>query len=63
MNNKYFRVLKILRPVIQFGLFSLAFWIALTRISDYFHHPTDVVAGGLLPTKPNQKICNPAYYT
>ena len=42
------KVLKVLRPFIQFGLFMLAFWIALTRISDYFHHPLDVIMGSLV---------------
>lgn len=40
-----FKGLKILRPFMQFGIFSLAFYICLTRISDYKHHPGDVVAG------------------
>lgn len=26
----------------------LAGWVALTRISDYWHHPTDVMAGTTL---------------
>lgn len=39
--------LKRLRPFIQFGFIILAFWIALTRISDYFHHPGDVIMGAL----------------
>lgn len=39
------RVLKISRPFIQFSLLILAFWISLTRISDYFHHPLDVAVG------------------
>jgi len=39
------KVLKVIRPFIQFGIFILAFWIALTRISDYFHHPLDVAMG------------------
>ena len=37
-----------LRPFIQFGIFILAFWIALTRISDYFHHPLDVAMGAVV---------------
>jgi len=32
----------------QFALGILAFWIAMTRIADYFHHPTDVVTGCLV---------------
>ena len=43
-----FRGLKILRPFMQFGVFSLAFYISLTRISDYKHHPADVVVGMLV---------------
>ena len=43
-----FRGLKILRPFLQFGVFSLAFYISLTRISDYKHHPADVVVGMLV---------------
>ena len=39
------QALKVLRPFFQFGLLTLAFWIALTRISDYFHHPLDVTMG------------------
>ena len=37
-----------LRPFIQFLFFILAFWIALTRISDYRHHPMDVVTGTIV---------------
>ena len=40
-----FRGLKILRPFLQFGIFSLAFYICLTRITDYKHHPGDVLMG------------------
>ena len=36
------------RPLIQFGLLSLALWVTATRVSDYKHHPTDVFAGGIL---------------
>ena len=42
------QMLKVLRPFMQFGFFILAFWIALTRISDYFHHPLDVAMGALV---------------
>jgi len=40
--------LKIFRPFLQFGMISLAFWISLTRISDYYHHPYDVATGALV---------------
>jgi len=43
-----FRGLKVLRPFLQFGIFALAFYVALTRISDYKHHPGDVVAGAVV---------------
>merc|ERR1711953_506475 len=38
---------KALRPFIQFGLLATAFYICLSRVSDYKHHPRDVIAGGL----------------
>jgi len=41
-------ILKLIRPFVQFGVFILAFWIALTRISDYFHHPMDVTCGAIV---------------
>jgi len=41
----FLRGLKTLRPFIQFGCFIGAFYIALSRISDYRHHPTDVITG------------------
>jgi len=43
--NRSVKILKVIRPFVQFGISILAFWIALTRISDYFHHPMDVVTG------------------
>ena len=42
--------LKALRPFLQFSYLALAFYIALSRVSDYYHHPRDVIAGGLLGT-------------
>jgi len=48
--NLTYRTLKISRPFLQFGLIILAFWISLTRISDYFHHPLDVATGALVGT-------------
>lgn len=43
-----YRLLKVFRPFIQFAMIILAFWISLTRISDYFHHPMDVVTGAIV---------------
>lgn len=43
-----YRILKVLRPFIQFAMIILAFWISLTRISDYFHHPMDVLTGAVV---------------
>jgi len=40
-----YRILKVGRPFIQMALAVLAFWISLTRVSDYFHHPEDVLTG------------------
>ena len=34
-------------PFIQILLFLLATWISFTRISDYYHHPFDVICGAL----------------
>ncbi|XP_067353892.1 phospholipid phosphatase 3-like isoform X2 [Channa argus] len=36
---------RLLRPTLQFFLVLLAFYTGLTRISDYRHHPTDVLTG------------------
>lgn len=38
---------RLLRPLIQFLLVMLAVYTGLTRISDYRHHPTDVITGFL----------------
>jgi len=35
-------------PLVQVLAASLALFTALTRVSDYWHHPTDVMAGALL---------------
>ena len=45
MYKMIFSGLKILRPFLQFGIISLAGYIMLTRISDYKHHPLDVLTG------------------
>ena len=45
-----FSGLKIVRPFLQFGIFCLAVYITLTRISDYKHHPGDVFAGIVVGT-------------
>ncbi len=42
------RGIKILRPFIQFACFAGALFIALSRITDYRHHPTDVIVGILV---------------
>jgi len=46
--NIIYRILKVLRPFIQFAMIILSFWISLTRISDYFHHPLDVAIGAFV---------------
>eukprot|EP00092_Neocalanus_flemingeri_P027718 GFUD01030089.1.p1 GENE.GFUD01030089.1~~GFUD01030089.1.p1 ORF type:complete len:329 (-),score=65.96 GFUD01030089.1:158-1144(-) len=46
--NTSVKLLKVVRPFIQFGTAILAFWIALTRVSDYFHHPLDVLTGSVV---------------
>jgi len=50
--NKLFkqRLYGICLLIIECSLFSLAFFISLTRIIDNKHHPTDVCAGALLGT-------------
>ncbi|XP_077173401.1 LOW QUALITY PROTEIN: phospholipid phosphatase 3-like [Paroedura picta] len=35
----------LLRPLVQFALLMLALYTGLTRISDYYHHPSDVAVG------------------
>lgn len=39
---------QLLRPLIQILLFCMAFACGLSRISDYKHHWSDVLAGGIL---------------
>ncbi|KAJ6657645.1 hypothetical protein lerEdw1_002146 [Lerista edwardsae] len=36
---------RLLRPLVQFVLLMLAIYTGLTRISDYRHHPSDVLVG------------------
>lgn len=43
-----YKTLKVLRPFIQFAMIILSFWISLTRISNYFHHPMDVLTGAVV---------------
>ena len=33
------------RPFLQMALILFAIYVAMTRISDYKHHPMDIVAG------------------
>ena len=41
-------ILRAVKPYIQSGVLILAFWIALTRVKDYYHHPLDVAAGAFM---------------
>ena len=43
-----FRFLKVFRPFLQFGVTILALYVIMTRVTDFKHHPKDVIAGGLL---------------
>jgi len=44
------RATKLLRPFLQFVCLMLAWFTALSRVSDYKHHPTDVLGGAILGT-------------
>ena len=46
--RRFARSIKIVRPFLQFGMIILSFWVSLTRISDYFHHPLDVIMGAIV---------------
>ena len=37
-----------LRILLQLAHFILAFWISITRINDYMHHPEDVIMGSII---------------
>ena len=41
-------ILRTVKPYLQFAVLILAFWITLTRVKDYFHHPLDVTIGALV---------------
>ncbi|XP_071848767.1 phospholipid phosphatase 2-like isoform X2 [Apostichopus japonicus] len=45
-----FSPIPLLRPLLQLIGISMAVFCAETRVSDYKHHPSDVVAGGFLGT-------------
>ena len=48
-SSKFFKThykgIRIVRPFVQFGLLALAGYVGLTRISDFKHHPGDVLTG------------------
>ena len=44
--TKYIK-LWFLRTLLQLAHFILAFWISITRINDYMHHPEDVIMGSI----------------
>jgi len=50
-NSKFFKThykgIRIVRPFVQFGLLALAGYVGLTRISDFKHHPGDVLTGSV----------------
>ena len=40
----------VIGPFLQLSIISIFYWSALTRVSDFVHHPVDVLAGLLLGT-------------
>jgi hypothetical protein len=48
LRSRIFEGIKIFRPLTQWMLMALAAWITFTRISDYKHHPMDVLTGGVV---------------
>ena len=40
----------IMKILLQLSSILMAFWISLTRISDYMHHPEDVIVGAIIGT-------------
>ncbi|KAE8746886.1 hypothetical protein FOCC_FOCC006306 [Frankliniella occidentalis] len=42
--------LALLRPLVQWLVLLVAWWIALSRIVDHMHHPGDVLAGAVIGT-------------
>ena len=36
--------------MLQFTHIILAYWISITRINDYMHHPEDVIVGAIMGT-------------
>ena len=40
----------IMKILLQLSSILMAFWISLTRISDYMHHPEDVIMGAIIGT-------------
>ncbi|CAH8591667.1 unnamed protein product [Schistosoma turkestanicum] len=41
-------VIPFLRPFLQYVLLAVLFYVCATRVTDHYHHPTDVLAGAVL---------------